>query len=99
MSNRRENYLIIPYTTLFRSSRRDRRRRVRLLRPQFRPADERRRGDRHDAARRPVRRRGERDAVRSEEHTSELQSLRHLVCRPLLEKKNESVKQVTKKQE
>src|SRR5262245_65149287 len=27
-------------------------------------------------------------AVRSEEHTSELQSLRHLVCRLLLEKKN-----------
>src|SRR5947199_1941668 len=27
------------------------------------------------------------DAVRSEEHTSELQSLRHLVCRLLLEKK------------
>src|SRR5262245_65019888 len=26
---------------------------------------------------------------RSEEHTSELQSLRHLVCRLLLEKKNE----------
>src|SRR5258705_1656216 len=26
------------------------------------------------------------DAVRSEEHTSELQSLRHLVCRLLLEK-------------
>src|SRR5262245_8392139 len=26
-------------------------------------------------------------AARSEEHTSELQSLRHLVCRPLLEKK------------
>src|ERR1035438_864754 len=26
-------------------------------------------------------------AWRSEEHTSELQSLRHLVCRPLLEKK------------
>src|SRR5258705_8278176 len=32
---------------------------------------------------------GERDACsgRSEEHTSELQSLRHLVCRLLLEKK------------
>src|SRR5262245_62841640 len=32
------------------------------------------------------------DAFRSEEHTSELQSLRHLVCRLLLEKKktNES---------
>src|SRR5262245_64011053 len=27
-------------------------------------------------------------AFRSEEHTSELQSLRHLVCRLLLEKKN-----------
>src|SRR5258705_1179734 len=29
------------------------------------------------------------DRVRSEEHTSELQSLRHLVCRLLLEKKKE----------
>src|SRR5262245_63254434 len=29
-------------------------------------------------------------ARRSEEHTSELQSLRHLVCRLLLEKKNKS---------
>src|SRR5438045_8629853 len=28
--------------------------------------------------------------VRSEEHTSELQSLRHLVCRLLLEKKNKT---------
>src|SRR5258705_12713133 len=28
---------------------------------------------------------------RSEEHTSELQSLRHLVCRLLLEKKNETL--------
>src|SRR5262245_64781878 len=30
---------------------------------------------------------GKRVVVRSEEHTSELQSLRHLVCRLLLEKK------------
>src|SRR5205814_5416662 len=30
---------------------------------------------------------GDRAAKRSEEHTSELQSLRHLVCRLLLEKK------------
>src|SRR5947199_6602552 len=30
-------------------------------------------------------------ACRSEEHTSELQSLRHLVCRLLLEKKNTNV--------
>src|SRR5947199_5636210 len=29
-------------------------------------------------------------AFRSEEHTSELQSLRHLVCRLLLEKKNQT---------
>src|SRR5262245_62785748 len=32
-------------------------------------------------------------AVRSEEHTSELQSLRHLVCRLLLEKKKKNKKQ------
>src|ERR1035441_11056302 len=30
-------------------------------------------------------------AHRSEEHTSELQSLRHLVCRLLLEKKNQHI--------
>src|SRR5205814_8657240 len=30
------------------------------------------------------------DPMRSEEHTSELQSLRHLVCRLLLEKKKKS---------
>src|ERR1035438_10648237 len=30
-------------------------------------------------------------AIRSEEHTSELQSLRHLVCRLLLEKKKHRV--------
>src|SRR5258705_4750526 len=32
---------------------------------------------------------GDRDCKRSEEHTSELQSLRHLVCRLLLEKKKQ----------
>src|ERR1039458_6796083 len=32
---------------------------------------------------------------RSEEHTSELQSLRHLVCRLLLEKKNKTVQRWT----
>src|SRR5947199_10659632 len=32
------------------------------------------------------------DDVRSEEHTSELQSLRHLVCRLLLEKKKKNEK-------
>src|SRR5262245_66481079 len=33
---------------------------------------------------------------RSEEHTSELQSLRHLVCRLLLEKKKNKQKTITK---
>src|SRR5262245_62987461 len=32
--------------------------------------------------------------VRSEEHTSELQSLRHLVCRLLLEKKKKKIQSV-----
>src|SRR5258705_9508813 len=46
-------------------------------------------------SRRPARRfgaqpDGPRPAGRSEEHTSELQSLRHLVCRLLLEKKKKN---------
>src|SRR5262245_64420614 len=36
---------------------------------------------------------------RSEEHTSELQSLRHLVCRLLLEKKKKTQKRQTTKQQ
>src|SRR5438045_4617747 len=36
---------------------------------------------------------GKRISVRSEEHTSELQSLRHLVCRLLLEKKKKTKNQ------
>src|SRR5947199_3608471 len=38
-------------------------------------------------------------SVRSEEHTSELQSLRHLVCRLLLEKKKNKKKTNTYTQE
>src|SRR5258705_9044378 len=37
---------------------------------------------------------GSRRRTRSEEHTSELQSLRHLVCRLLLEKKKTSLHQL-----
>src|SRR5215212_3043019 len=37
-------------------------------------------------------------APRSEEHTSELQSLRHLVCRLLLEKKKKENQKLKKKQ-
>src|SRR5438045_5555512 len=73
---------LFPYTTLFRSGPakaapgRDR------GEPRVRRA-----GDRLAEAlpRRRDRRR------RSEEHTSELQSLRHLVCRLLLEKKNKKI--------
>src|SRR3712207_8673306 len=78
---------LFPYTTLFRSRssgqslplealpRRPSRRRL-LLRP--------------DGPLRPVPRDGRR-GVRSEEHTSELQSRQYLVCRLLLEKKNKPI--------
>src|SRR5258705_10088104 len=49
------------------------------------------------AARTPPQRRGallRLHADRSEEHTSELQSLRHLVCRLLLEKKKSEIKPI-----
>src|SRR5438045_6083336 len=65
---------LFPYTTLFRSWRRRARRA---------PCRARR------AARRADCRSLFRRNSRSEEHTSELQSLRHLVCRLLLEKKKE----------
>src|SRR5438045_4916402 len=45
------------------------------------------------AAARP--REGAQQQIRSEEHTSELQSLRHLVCRLLLEKKKEGSAQAS----
>src|SRR5262245_62603202 len=68
---------LFPYTTLFRSvvhERRDGGRRVvdRVVLGQLPLV----------RIGRPIR------TSRSEEHTSELQSLRHLVCRLLLEKKN-----------
>src|SRR5262245_66409491 len=68
---------LFPYTTLFRSARTPKRR--------SRPAS---RGG--TAGRSPAWGRAPKTArttPRSEEHTSELQSLRHLVCRLLLEKK------------
>src|SRR5262245_64651977 len=75
---------LFPYTTLFRS--------------QWRPdlVGEQRRSC--PALQRPTDDRQRRLVVgvlvpRSEEHTSELQSLRHLVCRLLLEKKKKTNKQ------
>src|SRR5215813_14443416 len=63
---------LFPYTTLFRSDERHVGRMLGLL---------------HLAAPLGLERRQRRRHVRSEEHTSELQSRPHLVCRLLLEKK------------
>src|SRR5690348_17373960 len=74
---------LFPYTTLFRSvceARKDRYRRATS-------AQDRR--ERAPAARKPAARSA---APRSEEHTSELQSPVHLVCRLLLEKKKKNKK-------
>src|SRR3989441_4970310 len=69
---------LFPYTTLFRSLRLGPGARARLGVPHDR--DDRALGTRvHGHAE---------HVVRSEEHTSELQSLAYLVCRLLLEKKN-----------
>src|SRR2546429_5835561 len=70
---------LFPYTTLFRSlvSRRAHRR--------VDPGG-------GDVGRRTGRGRARRPPARSEEHTSELQSRLHLVCRLLLEKKKNNIK-------
>src|SRR2546422_8465487 len=67
---------LFPYTTLFRSQHLQR-----ALRGEMEVA----------VRRRPRERRVEILAVRSEEHTSELQSRLHLVCRLLLEKKKSDI--------
>src|SRR5438874_13666687 len=71
---------LFPYTTLFRSRRAPARRATRSSRRQRGRAL-------HPAGRRPHERAG--TLPRSEEHTSELQSRRDLVCRLLLEKKKQ----------
>src|SRR3712207_7685640 len=87
---------LFPYTTLFRSlgwrlSRRDRRRtldHIALAWPEMAEADRQRLGRacfRHHGTTL-----GECLHLRSEEHTSELQSRQYLVCRLLLEKKKPS---------
>src|SRR2546422_5712642 len=67
---------LFPYTTLFRSRDLDLARLLAVLVPDAHPADV------GVVA----------EAKRSEEHTSELQSRLHLVCRLLLEKKKKKVK-------
>src|SRR2546429_7065675 len=70
---------LFPYTTLFRSDRAD----------PARAARAHARGGARDRARRAGLDCG--GQVRSEEHTSELQSRLHLVCRLLLEKKKKNI--------
>src|SRR3989442_9257914 len=69
---------LFPYTTLFRS-------RIRALPTASRSAPAGARGPREEAP--ALSRPSGRSIPRSEEHTSELQSRPHLVCRLLLEKK------------
>src|SRR2546425_5960179 len=80
---------LFPYTTLFRSS--GNRHHLRAVSIGDRPADRdgvrARRDARKDCASSRRRSSGPRGVSRSEEHTSELQSLAYLVCRLLLEKK------------
>src|SRR5689334_24843070 len=84
---------LFPYTTLFRSPALPKRRGPRIFRSKalsrspapWPLARKRRELLRHDQARSPV---------RSEEHTSELQSQFHLVCRLLLEKKKKKKKRL-----
>src|SRR5262245_64596064 len=79
MSRRQPTSTLFPYTTLFRSQMTD-----------YDPAAARERLALQKAQKRPTR--SPTSRPRSEEHTSELQSLRHLVCRLLLEKKKKQNK-------
>src|SRR5687768_17934875 len=84
---------LFPYTTLFRSKCRH------PAWPQLHLASDSL-GPRASRTGRALRKRGRlaRDAPRSEEHTSELQSRLHLVCRLLLEKKKKktSIRNINK---
>src|SRR5262245_62517636 len=77
-----------PYTTLFRSRAEEPARGPRRGRRPDSHQDDRPQGVQGRRERRDDAREGRvPERPRSEEHTSELQSLRHLVCRLLLEKK------------
>src|SRR3712207_7361311 len=78
---------LFPYTTLFRSARVDEL--AGLLQRRVEPVVE---PDLHHRPRRRGHLGGQREfgGVRSEEHTSELQSRQYLVCRLLLEKKTQT---------
>src|SRR3712207_6972379 len=85
---------LFPYTTLFRSvamqdeksQLQNKTKALRVLRARLLELERRRQEEELSAQRRSQIGGGERS--RSEEHTSELQSRQYLVCRLLLEKKN-----------
>src|SRR2546425_7020590 len=84
---------LFPYTTLFRSTRNQRRSESSLL---VTKCYARRRVSRRPLSQAQLQARiiePTVDAERSEEHTSELQSLAYLVCRLLLEKKKKTTAQ------
>src|SRR5262245_62559192 len=86
---------LFPYTTLFRSKNREKNGSLSLVVPEANSlglallSDSRDGGESVEAALERL----TYSPPRSEEHTSELQSLRHLVCRLLLEKKKTTKKQ------
>src|SRR5438874_9048760 len=85
MTRRSPRSTLFPYTTLFRSEARSiRSRKSAIVRRGLRCA-------RHPPIPSDRARRSEGMGGRSEEHTSELQSRRDLVCRLLLEKKKKKV--------
>src|SRR5687767_15203114 len=102
MNRRPPRSTLFPYTTLFRSRKRPspagwRRSTPVVPAPDRTPSAARTR-DRSDewaasASDSPVRAASDRPRTRSEEHTSELQSLAYLVCRLLLEKKKKNKRQ------
>src|SRR2546422_7317131 len=77
---------LFPYTTLFRSIAKNGS--VYFTDPAFGAQSDRRELDFHGVYHIPAK--GPMTLVRSEEHTSELQSRLHLVCRLLLEKKKKN---------
>src|SRR3989442_9569668 len=79
---------LFPYTTLFRSDDEDPRH-LREAEPRDGERGGEHRGWAHRVEQGPDRPRRRREEERSEEHTSELQSRPHLVCRLLLEKKKQ----------
>src|SRR5256885_4868791 len=81
---------LFPYTTLFRSAVDENSLEFQQLNPSTKPAS----GGLNGTSRTELRRTAaeeEEDEIRSEEHTSELQSPCNLVCRLLLEKKKKEI--------